>query len=100
MADIHPIHSPAVNHLFPLSMYVGSAAIYSDQVEDIRTAWARLSQSAPRLKYPLLTTQKSSNAISSPRVNKTMEYLRQRSEERRGGKGCVRTCGSRWSPDH
>src|SRR3546814_2297006 len=30
--------------------------------------------------------------------SKTMPQLR--SEERRGGKGCVRTCSSRWSPFH
>src|SRR3546814_19056784 len=28
------------------------------------------------------------------------EELRQRSEERRVGKGCVSTCRSRWSPSH
>src|SRR3546814_18962901 len=27
-------------------------------------------------------------------------YLASRSEERRVGKECVRTCKSRWSPDH
>src|SRR3546814_9714573 len=29
-----------------------------------------------------------------------MERLKLRSEERRVGKECVRTCRSRWSPDH
>src|SRR3546814_18290744 len=28
------------------------------------------------------------------------ESLKERSEERRGGKECVRTCRSRWSPYH
>src|SRR3546814_19942807 len=29
-----------------------------------------------------------------------MAWLGQRSEERLGGKGCVRQCRSRWSPSH
>src|SRR3546814_15812374 len=28
------------------------------------------------------------------------DYLKDRSEERRVGKACVRTCRSRWSPSH
>src|SRR3546814_15027281 len=28
------------------------------------------------------------------------DYVRDRSEERRGGQECVRTCRSRWSPYH
>src|SRR3546814_19064561 len=31
-------------------------------------------------------------------VDQTLERIR--SEERRGGKECVSTCSSRWSPDH
>src|SRR3546814_13897666 len=33
------------------------------------------------------------------RAGDAFEFV-QSSEERRGGKGCVRTCRSRWSPDH
>src|SRR3546814_15626703 len=34
------------------------------------------------------------------RVEKRAGLRRRRSEERRVGKGCVRKCGSRWSPVH
>src|SRR3546814_14607005 len=33
-------------------------------------------------------------------INVALEYLGQRSEERRVGKECVSTCRSRWSPYH
>src|SRR3546814_13379875 len=34
------------------------------------------------------------------RIAETEKYAHVRSEERSGGKECVRTCRSRWSPDH
>src|SRR3546814_19369630 len=34
------------------------------------------------------------------RSMKPLDYGKRRSEERRVGKECVRTCRSRWSPDH
>src|SRR3546814_17916491 len=34
------------------------------------------------------------------RLVQTLNRSAQRSEERRVGKECVRTCRSRWSPDH
>src|SRR3546814_20555837 len=44
--------------------------------------------------------EKKAQPHDPPRTNAT--YVRQhaRSEERRGGKECVSTCRSRWSPDH
>src|SRR3546814_13990419 len=43
--------------------------------------------------------------ISAEQLRNTMKGFSQglrvrRSEERRGGKECVSTCSSRWSPDH
>src|SRR3546814_13764614 len=42
----------------------------------------------------------ASGSSFNPRCNETAIERFYRSEERRVGKECVRTCRSRWSPDH
>src|SRR3546814_16079047 len=46
------------------------------------------------------TRVKKAYAISDKESFLTARELLARSEERRVGKECVRTCRSRWSPDH
>src|SRR3546814_12038261 len=65
-------------------------AITADWLEDDRTA-LRLTAIGTRLR----------TLMDPPGVARFKHYERQaRSEERRGGKECVRTCRSRWSPSH
>src|SRR3546814_12527262 len=53
----------------------------------------------PDLKtiHPLLA---KSWSVSEDGKHYTFNLFDDRSEERRVGKECVRTCGSRWSPNH
>src|SRR3546814_12968416 len=51
----------------------------------------------------LLVFQQFTRALheaTQTRIGFIASQLRDRSEARRVGKGCVRTCRSRWSPDH
>src|SRR3546814_12337958 len=67
--------------------YPAQKAILSAAVEGAQVDFANASRIESRYLTNLIINQGSKNMI-------------QRSEERRVGKECVRTCRSRWSPYH
>src|SRR3546814_15826573 len=77
-----------------------------------RSSWVRISCGVPRAAIAMSTRFSRSRRVASGTeevgrardmgaVSKFVEELCDyRSEERRVGKECVRTCRSRWSPYH
>src|SRR3546814_18478025 len=47
----------------------------------------------------IVEAMKVMNPLTAPRAGRVAQLLVERSEERRVGKECVRTCRSRWAPD-
>src|SRR3546814_14197067 len=79
----------------------------SFQVKWVESAFERGSlASTSRWTAILTVTVKPPNNADTLRKNplglyvNAIDWSRERSEERRGGKECVSTCRSRWSPYH
>src|SRR3546814_20952787 len=79
------------------SVLVDAAAIVLDDDQDIA---ARLLGRKPDRAGLLLAAPQALVGGFDAMVGRIADHMRQRSEERREGKGCVSTCRSRWSPCH
>src|SRR3546814_3624257 len=75
----------------------------ADQHTDV-TARPRFGEAGLQPRQPGLGLhaqgQQETLVQNQPRPHGIQPLRRERSEERRAGKGCVSTCRSRWSPSH
>src|SRR3546814_16396484 len=83
----------------------GSAAFIETQIDDEDPYVQQSVGYTLRLYYatPLVSgqlDQATPAGASLQRVGSDLQYTRLRSEARRVGKECVRTCRTRWSPVH
>src|SRR3546814_15589899 len=83
----------------------GSAAEMTDIVEDARAVLGTFAEDmldilrhSPSFDNMIGIADLSMRSLVQQPRDRPLEWFR--SEERRVGKECVRTCRSRWSPDH